>query len=273
MRRHPFLLSGEDAPPSRYCQIEGWGVGLGLLGAGALGAIGSIVGGSEQAKGQEQAAQTQEGMFNTINKQEQPFIQAGYGATTQLSNLLGTSGNTGAAGYGSLTQPFTAQDYLANQDPGYGFQLQTGAQATRNADTPGVGSLSGAALKDLMGFNQSMAATGYQNAFNRYQTTQNNTFARLSGLAGLGQNAASNVGTAGTSLGTGVAQAQAAAAGSIGGSIVGATNSLGGAATSNAYLSYLAGSGGNNVNSFVQNNPVPSVPTADPGALPTNFTD
>lgn len=214
-----------------------WGVAV----AAGIGAVGSIVAGGEQASGQKQAAATQQQMFNTINSQEQPFMQAGYGATSKLGDLLGTSGNAGATGYGSLTSNFTPQDFLNNQDPGYQFQLQTGGQALRNADTPGVGSLSGAALKDLMSFNQNMASTGYQNAFNRFQTQQNNVFGRLSGIAGLGQNAASNTGTAGTSLGTGIGQAQAAAAGSQAGGIVGATNALGGGSTS---LGYLLGSNG-----------------------------
>jgi hypothetical protein len=230
-------------------------VAAAVIGAGVIGAVGSGIAGSEQAKGQEQAANTQTGMFNTITKQQQPFIQGGYGAENELTNLLGTSGNTSAPNYGSLTSSFTPQDYLNNQDPGYQFQLQTGAQATRNADTPGVGSLSGAALKDLMSFNQNMASTGYQNAFNRFTTQQNNTFARLSGLAGLGQNAASNTGTAGTQLGTGIAQAQAAAAGSQAGGIVGATNSLGGSAGSLAYL--LGNNSGNSAGSDLAsvNNP------------------
>ena len=138
-------------------------------------------------------------------------------------------------GFGSLTRQFTPQDFLNNLDPGYGFALQTGGQAVRNADTPGVGALSGPALKDLMNFNVGTANQYYQNAFNRYTTQQNNIFARLSAIAGLGQNAASNTGAAGTQLGTGIAQAQAAAGGSLAGGIVGATNALGG----NIPLAYL----------------------------------
>jgi hypothetical protein len=211
-------------------------VAVAIGGAAVVGAVGANMAAGKQASGQKAAAATQQEMFNTINSQEQPFMQAGYGATSKLEDLLGTSGNTGAAGYGSLTSSFTPQDFLANKDPGYDFQLKTGGQALRNADTPGVGSLSGAALKDLMSFNQNMASTGYQNAFNRFTTQQNNVFGRLSGIAGLGQNAASNTGTAGTTLGTGIAQAQAAAAGSQAGGIVGATNAIGGAASSLPYL-------------------------------------
>lgn len=214
----------------------------GFIAEAAIGAVGSVVSGSEQSSADKQAANTQLQMFNTINQQEQPFIQGGYGAESSLQNLMGIGAPSGA-GYGSLTQSFTPQDYLNNQDPGYQFQLQTGGQALRNADTPGVGSLSGQSLKDLMTFNQNTAATGYQNAFNRFTTQQNNVFGRLSGLAGMGQNAASNVGTAGTSLGTGAAQAQAAAGAATAGGIVGATNSIGNSAVPLAYLT-----GGSNSN-------------------------
>ena len=232
-----------------------WGVVAGA----AIGAIGSGFAASEQASGQKAAAATQQHMFDTINAQEQPFMQAGYGATSRLNELLGTGGDKTAPGYGSLTQTFTPQDFLDNLDPGYQFQLQTGAQALRNADTPGVGALSGPALKDLMSFNQGMASTGYQNAFNRFTTQQNNIFARLSGIAGLGQNAASNTGTAGTSLGTGMAQAQAAAAGSTAAGIAGASSSV-----ANALPLYaMMGSGSN------PNNNAANWDTESPG----NFQD
>ncbi len=254
MRRDLF----EDYTPPSLCSIEGWAAAA-VIGGAAIGAIGSSVAAGKQASGQQAAAATQQQMFNTINSQEQPFMQAGVGATSRLSQLLGTAKDDGSGGYGSLTSSFTPQDYLNNQDPGYQFQLQTGGQALRNADTPGVGSLSGAALKDLMSFNQNMAATGYQNAFNRFQTQQNNIFGRLSGIAGLGQNAASNTGTAGTALGQGIGQAQAAAAGSSAAGIIGATNSIGQAAVPLAYLSGQS-SGNNNPSNW---------DTESPG----NFTD
>src|SRR6267154_454103 len=315
-------------------------VAVAIAGGAVIGAVGSNMAAGTQAAGQQQAASTQLGMFNTINQQEQPFIQGGYGALNQLMYGLGispttasgqtpssaatgggyqtlpgggttssgwmptpgggvqqiltdgTGGGTGAPGGGATTLPsgviggstggptpqsgfqprpgstlpgtgitatptgglpaggtggsgmrmgqltssFTPQDFLNNVDPGYGFQLATGGQAIRNQDTPSVGALSGPALKDLMSFNQGMASTGYQNAFNRFQTTNNAIFSRLSGIAGLGQNAASNVGTSGTQLGTGIAEAQAAVAGSQAGGIVGATKAIGGSSIPLAYL-------------------------------------
>lgn len=295
------------------------------IGGGALiGAVGSNLAAGTQAGGQQQAAQTQLSMFNTINQQQQPFIQGGYGALNQLMYGLGIGGtapNTGAptmktgsptgtaqvgglppartgisarpgqplpnlpgglagpavpggAGGGGmtpgqLTSNFTPQDFLNNVDPGYGFQLATGGQAIRNQDTPSVGALSGPALKDLMSFNQSMAATGYQNAYNRFQTTNQNIFSRLSGIAGLGQNAASNVGTSGTQLGTGIAGAQAGAAASQAGGIVGATNAIGGSSIPLAYLmagqQQSGGAGTGGAISFDPNSWNPSTPNPTVG--------
>jgi hypothetical protein len=272
-------------------------------GSALIGAIGSGMAADTQAAGQRQAAATQQGMFNTINAQEQPFIQAGYGATNLLNQLLGIGGSNGGsaptrdqytkttpgtrpstvagmlsgygvqpagapgstsfdqAGYdkamtdwqaqqpgpggtagstglplGYLTSQFKPTQDQLNDYPGYQFALQTGGQAIRNRDTPGVGALSGAALKDLMSFNVGTANQFYGQYFNQDQQEKNNIFSRLSGIAGLGQNAASNVGTSGTSLGTGIAQAQAAAGGSQAAGIAGATNAIGNAGVPLAYL-------------------------------------
>ena len=228
-------------------------VAAAIVGAGAIGAIGSVVAGGEQAGAQTNASNMQQGMFNTINAQESPFRQAGVGATTSLSNLLGTGSGGGAAGGGTdpatglpngyLTQQFNPTQSQLENYPGYQFQLQQGGAAVTNSATPGSGALSGSTLKNLMNFNQQTAASNYGTYFNQFQQQQNNIFSRLSGIAGLGQNAASNTGTAGTSLGIGSAQATAAAGGSVAGGIVGATNSIGGAGVPLAYLAANQNSG------------------------------
>jgi hypothetical protein len=211
-------------------------LGWAVLGAGVLGAIGSTSAANTQANAQQQAAQTQLQMFNTIQGNEKPFINSGVNAETQLNELLGTAKGAPAGGLpnGYLTQTFNPTQAQLNNYPGYQFALQTGGQAVRNADTPGVGALSGAALKDLTNFDVGTANQFYGQYFNQFQTQQNNIFNRLSNIAGLGQNAAGNLGNNGAQLGTGIAQAQAAAGGSLAGGIVGATNSLG-----SAPLNYL----------------------------------
>ncbi len=214
----------------------------GFVAGAAIGAIGSMASASTQAGAQEQAANTQAGMFNTVVGQEQPFLQGGYGAEGALNRLLGTApGSVGALPNGFLTQTFNPTMQQLESYPGYQFQLQQGGQAVRNADTPGVGALSGPALKDLMSFNQGLAASNYQNYFDQFQTQQNNIFSRLSSIAQMGQNAAANLGTAGTQLGTGIAQAQAAAGGSM---ASGMASAAGGFANSIPLAYMMAGNGG-----------------------------
>lgn len=138
-------------------------------------------------------------------------------------------------GYGSFTKPFDAEEFYKYEDPGYWFRLQQGEQGLRNAAAAGSGALSGAAMKDLLGYNQDMASTEYGNAFNRYQTSQGNIFSRLMGIAGLGQNAAAGVGNQGTALAGQAGQALSNAGTASGSGIVGGANAITGGAT-NAWL-------------------------------------
>jgi hypothetical protein len=134
-------------------------------------------------------------------------MTAGQGALSQEEYLLGigTPGQGGvptsstAGGQGSLLTPFTAQQ-MQQYSPAYQFQLQQGQQGVLNQDASAQGSLSGASLKDLIGYNQNYANTAYNNAFNQYQTQQGNIYSRLQGLSGLGQSAASMTGAQGTQL-------------------------------------------------------------------------
>jgi hypothetical protein len=147
-----------------------------------------------------------------------------------------TTGND--AEFGSLLRPFDAATFNQYQDPGYQFRLQQGTQAVRNAAAAGSGALSGAALKDLLMFNQDAASQEYGNAFNRYQTQQGNIFSRLSGIAQLGQSAAAGVGQQGTALAGQAGQALSNAGTAAGAGIVGAGNAAGNAA-SNYWLSQV----------------------------------
>jgi len=177
-------------------------IAVGIIGAGVVGAIGANMAANKQASGQTAAANTQAGMFNTIVGQEQPFLQGGYGAENNLNFLMNPNNSDQISNY-------------IQSLPGYQFQLKTGGQALTNSMTPGSGALSGATLKSLMSFNQGLAGQYY-----------NNYVSQLLQQAQLGQNAAGNLGTSGTQLGTGIAQAGAAAAGSQAAGIVGETNAL-----------------------------------------------
>jgi hypothetical protein len=234
--------------------------GWAIAGSALIGALGSNAAADTQASGQKAAAATQQHMFDTITQQEQPFIKPGYGAETTLSELLGLNAPTGAGDTatgtnllgGYLTQTFNPTQQQLEQYPGYQFQRDQGNLALQSAASAGGSALSGPALKSLMSFNQGLAASNYSNYFNQFQQQQNNIFNRLSQIATIGQNAAGNLGSSGTQLGTGIAQAQAAAAGSQAAGIIGATNSIGNsvqlaALMNNGYGGGGSGGGGGNV--------------------------
>jgi hypothetical protein len=135
-------------------------------------------------------------------------------------------GDPNASDYGSLTDPFDVEQFYKYQDPGYWFRLQQGTQGLRNAAAADSGALSGAALKDLLTYNQDMASQEYTNAFNRDQTQKGNIFSRLLSVAQLGQNAAAGVGSQGTQLAGNAGQQVYNAGSASGAGIVGAGNAL-----------------------------------------------
>lgn len=222
-------------------------IALAIGGAALVGGIASDVAANKQAGAAENAQNISQNEFRTITGQEQPYMNAGYGAVDALDWGLGTGGpagtktgavGAGGLGYGSLTQPFTTDNWKS-LSPAYNFQLQQGQQGVQNANAAGAGSLSGSALKDLTNYNQSAANTSFNNAFNQYQTQQGNIFSRLSGIATLGQNAASNTGAQGTALAGQAAQSAQNIGTAQAGGVVGAANAATGSIST--ALPWLAG--------------------------------
>lgn len=176
-------------------------------------------------------------MFDTTQANLKPYMLGGNAALSSLLEKLKS---------GDLGGQFTSADYLANKDPGYDFQLQQGQQALQNSQAAGDGALSGSALKGLIGFNQGMASTGYQNAYNRWLQSQQNTYGQLSGLASLGENAGANIGNTGANFGktmsdtiTGAGNAKASGIMGVNNSVMGGINSLPGLAQFAQYAGAL----------------------------------
>jgi len=230
---------------------NGFGGGGGRMGAGANGMGGGGFGDasylqttgqngpggpganvtSPQAGPSSTSSQTLTGIWPS-------YVTAG-GPSTNSSKSGAQSASSGPGGFGSLLKPFSIEDFH-NYSPAYQFQLQQGQQGILNRDASSAGALSGAAQKDLMGFNQGMAQDAFTNAFNQYQTQQGNIYGRLMGVANQGQAAASNAATGGSSyansIGANVANAGTARAGGL----VGIGNSL----SSMASLPWLMNGGG-----------------------------
>src|ERR1035441_7871612 len=241
------------------------GVGLaGSVGGAAISANAAGNAASTQADAAKSAAQLQaqeaqnsldfqKQEWNTQQQNMAPWLQAGQGGLSQLQTLLGLGPNTGAKGYGSLNQPFTPPTLdQAKNYPGYQFGLSQGTQAMQNSAAAKGNVFSGNTQEALNNYAQNYAQQDYSNvynqAFNTFETNQNNTYNRLAALSGLGQQTASTLGQQGqtaannvsnTYLTTGAQQGQdlqnagaATASGYIGGAnawsgaLGGSSNSL-----------------------------------------------
>jgi hypothetical protein len=101
-------------------------------------------------------------------------------------------------------------------------------------------------LKALINYNQGMAKSAYTDAFNRWNSSNTNTYNRLSGLLQLGQASAAGTGAAGVNLAGTQANAIQAAGNASAAGTIGANNALVGGLNSAAGYYALANMGGGN---------------------------
>lgn len=223
--------------------------GAGLIG-GLIGAGGASEASAQQVAAERQALAQQQQMFNTVQGNEQPFVQGGQGAQSQLNYLLGegtpgqftqglgmTADSSSGGAFGSLNKNFDMNDFKT-LTPQYGFNLQQGGQGTLNMDSNAQGAESGAALKDLQSFNQNFANNSFNSAFQNYTTQQNNIFGRLSGLANLGSTAGSNASTGASSFAGAIGNTQSSIGASQAAGTIGAANAISGGIQSGANAFY-----------------------------------
>lgn len=191
--------------------------------------------------------------------------------STSSSLPPGTSFGSLLQGYNTPFTPPTLQQ--AEEFPGYQFELQQGEQALQNSAAARGGLLSTGTAKNLEDYAQGLAQTDYTSVYNEalqnystnfnvFQANQANQFNRLAALAGVGQTAAQQLNSAGSSAAGNVSgtlltsgqqigqQVNNAAAAQASG-YVGEANALGGAlggTTSNIgqllLLNQLYGGGG-----------------------------
>lgn len=183
------------------------GIGLaGSIGGAAISANAAGNAASTQANAADYAANLQkqesdaalafqEKEFNTQQGNLQPWLKAGQGGLTQLQALLNN-------GPGGLLQPFQAPTLAeAENEPGYQFSLGQGEQALQNSAAAKGQLVSGNSLEALNNYAQNAAQNNYQNVYNRsfntFESNQANTFNRLAALSGIGQTAATTLGTEG----------------------------------------------------------------------------
>ena len=175
--------------------------GAAILGAAALGAGASILGGRSQAKASKDAAKEQRRATQATIAQQERALERQIG----LQEPFRQTGVNALADYGTASQytPFGMDQFQA--DPGYQFRMSEGLKALeRSASARGL-LQSGGTLKDITRFGQDAASQEYQNAFQRYLTERQARLQPLEYRIGLGQAAASgqaaNVGSTATNVG------------------------------------------------------------------------
>jgi hypothetical protein len=208
-----------------------WAIGGSAL-LGFLGSQNQSSAASNAANLQSQAAQTasdqQLQMFNTLNAQQAPYRQAGYGALNQINTMLPQF-----TAMPSAYKPFTAADLQTNLAPNYEFMKQQGLGATAqsgNVASPGS-NVDMAKTK----FAEVYASNAYQSALNNYMTQQQqgfnqgqtatgNIFNRLSGIAGIGQAAQTQAQNLGTQTAANIGQLGIGGASALGAGGINAAN-------------------------------------------------
>jgi len=192
------ILGSTTALPS-LSSVGNISTGGGLSSFGGLNGVAALGGAANSLYANNQAQKDLLAANQKASDVLSPYLASGQAANSRLSDLLGTSGNTTSAGYGSLTTPFTAAD-LQN-DPGYQFQLQQGNQALDRQQAAKGNYFSGAALKAAQDYGQGLADTTYNNAYTRDLQSKQQQYGMLAGQSGTGQTAATNLGNIDQSTG------------------------------------------------------------------------
>jgi hypothetical protein len=187
---------------------------------------------NQQYAATQDAARQQREMFDILNKQQEPYRQAGYGALSKISGMLPQLTEL-PAGY----KPFTAADLQTNLAPNYEFMKGQGLGATRQALNVGGGGSN--VERGGIKFAEDYASNAYQNAldnymkqqtqsFNQQQTGLGNVYNRLAGIAGIGQTAVGQTANLGTGTAANLGQLGIGGASALGAGQIGAANAMAG---------------------------------------------
>lgn len=202
---------------------------MGSLIAGAIGGIGSLIGGATSKSSSSQAQGLDLTGYNYLTK--------GAGATTTNTNMAnGVTASNGATGtQGAENQLLTSdqsnspafQNYL--NSTGYNFQMDQGTRAlTGSAAAKGLLD-SGATAKAVTGYGQNLGSS----YFNNYLTQLGGLNNQQQATANAGQAAASAAGGAGSAGGVAAGTAATAGGNAMANGISTAANQVGSAVGNN----------------------------------------
>ena len=149
-------------------------------------------------------------MFETINQQQAPYREAGYGALTRIGELLP-----------GLTAPVSREEIMGL--PGYQFGIEQGTGAARAAMNVGGGgsNVDRAAQKFAIDYTLGTAMP-------QVIAQRQNIYNTLAGIAGIGQTAQGQTSTMGQAAAGNIGQAAIGGATALGAGQIGAANAMAG---------------------------------------------
>jgi hypothetical protein len=208
-----------------------------VVGSSVIGGIASSQAAKTQARAADAATQLQRDMFERQLELGRPWQEAGVNALAKLQ-----AGDVG--GY---------------MDPSYQFRLGEGMKALERTAAARGGLLSGSAMREAQRYGQGLASTEYATAYNR-----------LAAMAGLGQTAAQQLGTAGMNAASNIGAGMGAAAQARASGYMGPANALTGGLQS--YLNYSQGQQLlNRMPYYGQAAPISASTGYDVGGLPSDY--
>ena len=204
-----------------------------------------------QAAATEQALRLQKQLADEQVLRNAPTVQAGDTARNRMLDLIGLSGRTGAAGYGSANQPYSMAGFdpnslmrnfgqkdlnedvlfesaLGNLNRGSNNRLaaaglfrspQRALAEVRNRLAAGSGAF------ERFQTNRASQAGLYTDALNRERTRQMDEYGRLSDFTTRGANAAAGTGSSQAAYGTNAANLMSQGAQAMGQGVLGAGQS------------------------------------------------
>ena len=226
-----------------------------------------------QHQDSQAALDFQKQQYDTSQKQQAPWLQAGQTGLSALQYGLGLGGaaNGSGVGQGSLTTPygqtFQAPTALTEQnDPGFMARLKLGTDALQHSAAARGSVLTGGTAKALDQFGQDYASNEYSNVYNRalntfdtnynaYNTNQANQYNRLAALSGVGQTTATQLANQGQNASNNVTNNLLTSAQQQGQQInnAGAATASGYVGAGNAWSGALGGIGNNLSNLYLLN--------------------
>lgn len=167
--------------------------------------------------------------------QSDPNYQSYVNNTVKTLQAQGVgAANTSDPAFGSLTRNFNSADLAADPvyNSGLKFGLDQGTAAVNARAIAGGGYDSGGTLKALTQYANDYGNTKANDAFNRFQTQNSNTYNRLAGVSGGGQTAVGQVNAAGANSANNVSNLLTGMGNATAAGIVGGANAWGSGAQS-----------------------------------------